>query len=203
MDNQAIKKISIAFRIPEDDLKKCLKERPKPKITQREVLFKDNPQANSEKQNLKAIYFFEEDFHELEKKINRIKKEIQRLGAEIAHSVDVSGETFHDNFVYEEGGRQQSMWTQEILKLESIRSRAKVIKFLPDGEKIVKLGKIVKLSLNGKVSSIRIGSFLNFKKNSISYASEFSQKIMGLKIGDQKNILINEKKTVVIIKEIN
>lgn len=207
MDAQEIKKISIAFQISESDLKKCIKKVKTSKTPAHTPLATatNNILNNAPKVSLKSktVYFYEDDFQELNNKIEKIKKEIERLGAEIAHSVDVSGETFHDNFVYEEGGRQQAMWTQEVRKLERIRSRTKVLKFIPDNEKVVKMGKNIKLIHNGEIKLIRIGSFLNFNKDSISYASIFSQSIIGSKVGDKKTFSINQKKHSVTIEDIN
>ncbi len=207
MENEQIKKISLAFDIDENRLTEFLikfaKALKAKKIKQ--TILKDNVELQLSM--LKAndvFYFLEEDYNKLNEKISEIKIEVERLGQEIAHSVDVSGETFHDNFVYEEGNRQQAMWIDEIRKLTAVKNQARVIDpqikaGLPDTQ--VSIGKQLTLLVNGKIIETKIGSYLSFDKNSLSYVSVFAKNIMNLSEGDHKDFVINHKKiSLTVIK---
>ncbi|MEI6528930.1 MAG: hypothetical protein WCN88_00805 [Candidatus Falkowbacteria bacterium] len=208
MDNEQIKKISLAFDIEEKSLIECLnkfsKARKAKKI--RQAIPKEDLELElSTLKTNDVFYFLEEDYDKLNEKISVIKIEIERLGQEIAHSVDVSGETFHDNFVYEEGNRQQAMWIDEIRKLTAVKNQARVIDpqikaGLPDTQ--VAIGKQLTLLVNGKTVETKIGSYLSFDKNSLSYASVFAKNIMNLSEGDHKDFVINHKKISLTVLKI-
>lgn len=208
MNTEQIRKISLAFEISEKDLKQCLKKIAPPRSTKKtnSIINEIIEETINTPNNENVYYFLEEDYIKLNEKINKISEEISRLGQEIAHSVDVSGETFHDNFVYDEGMRQQSMWSDEKLKLETIKSKARVIEKKQNNdneEKFVTIGSVLVLSVNSKTTHTEIGSYLNFHKGSISYASEFAKNIINMKKGEQKEFIINHKKMIVVITEIN
>lgn len=209
MNTEQIRKISLAFEISEKDLKQCLKKVSSPNQTKKNAPYTicEDIEETTNKPNSENVYYFlEDDFIKLNKKINKISEEISRLGQEIAHSIDVSGETFHDNFVYDEGNRQQAMWSDEKRKLEIIKSKSRIIskeQGNQNGEKCVSIGSKLVLSSNGRIMHIKIGSYLNFSKDSISYASDFAKNIINMKKGEEKDFIVNHKKMKVIIIEIS
>ena len=209
MDNEQIKKISLAFDIEEISIIECLKniaKQPLPKKIKKSI-FEENiePELITIK-NDEYFYFLEDDYGKLENKIAIINLEISRLGKEIAHSVDVSGETFHDNFVYDEGNRQQAMWSNEIKKLTNIKNKARIVDTQKnDGisENRVSIGKKVTLLVNGKQIDTKIGSYLTFDKHSISYESVLAKNIMNLAEKEHKNCVIDHKKVSLTIIKID
>ena len=205
MDKIQIKKISLAFDITESAIIDCLKKLT-PVKKAKKMIEGISDEDYKTLETIKAeeyFYFLEKDFDELNNKIFTIQEEISRLGQEIAHSVDVSGETFHDNFVYDEGNRQQEMWSNELKKLLAIKNKSKVFQLPKEENKnIVMIGKNVLLLVNDKQIHIKIGSYINFDKKSISYASAFAQNVINLKQGEEKEFIINHKKTKVTVLEV-
>ena len=93
MDNEQIKKISLAFDIPENKLIECLKKTAKQSLARK--IKQTNTEETIESELIpnkgdEYFYFLKEDFNKLNNKIDVIGLEISRLGKEIAHSVDVS-----------------------------------------------------------------------------------------------------------------
>lgn len=217
MNKTQISKISREFKISEADIRRCLEKLKASKTTQdSEIVLEQNSEMNSQT-NLneeileitpskiiggKYFYFLKEDYLHLLAKIETIRTEISRLGNMIAHSVDVSGETFHDNFDYDEGNRQQDMWAKEIQKLEVIKQKARVIDPSLNLQKYVSIGKKVQLIKDGHGMNIKIGSYMTFNKKSISYASEFAKNIMDMQEGETKKFLIHKKNVEVTIVKI-
>lgn len=194
MKNEDIQKISKTFNISEEDIKKTL-EREAAKIKKPEYKI-DQKIANS-----KNFLFLPEDLAKLDEKIKKIRFEINRLGKAIGKSCDISGETFHDNFDYEECGRQQSMWLEEMRKLTNIRQKSKIV--LPKkNANSVSIGQRVVIENNGKKMEIRVGSYLTFSRDSFSYLSPIISLITGAKSGESRTGLINGVKTIVKILEI-
>jgi len=189
-----IKKISEAFTIPEEAIRETLAKAANSTPTERKGFDHEEPGRS-------PFYFLPEDLHLLNKKIETLHQEISRLGRAIGRSCDVSGETFHDNFDYEECSRQQAMWSEEIKKLNAIKRNAKVINSNESGD-IVALGKTVTINNNDKNMTIKIGSYMTFNNKSVSYASPIVKLILGAKVGDIKEGSIRGVKTKVHILEI-
>lgn len=189
-----IKKISQAFAISEEAIRKTLAQAAAEANT-------ENKKISHKEGGRNHFYFLPEDLMMLDQKIETIHKEIERLGQAIGLSADVSGETFHDNFDYEEGGRQQAMWSEEVRKLSVIKQKAKIIH--PNkSEDIVAIGRTVTINNNGEIMTIKIGSHMTFNSQSVSYASPIVKLIFGAKPGDTKEGIIHGRKTKIHILEI-
>lgn len=189
-----IKKISEAFTIPEEAIRETLAKAAANAKT-------EHKKSNRKECGHNHIYFLPEDFDLLDKKIETLHQEIDRLGHAIGLSSDVSGETFHDNFDYEECSRQQAMWSEEIRKLALIKRKVKIVNPNEIGD-IVAIGRTVVLDNNGKQMTIKVGSYITFSSESISYASPIIKLIFGAKSGDTKEGLILGQKTKIHILEI-
>lgn len=193
MKNQDIKKISRAFSLEEDDIRQVL-------IKAQEKLNKPRIDYHSSSKD-HYLYFLTEDMKKLEARVFWLHQEIKRLGAMIGLSCDVSGETFHDNFDYEEGNRQMMMWSEEIKKLNAIKRRVKIIVPQVTGD-TVSIGRTVKIIKNGQIMEIKIGSYLTFSPETTSYASPLIKLIFGARAKETREGLIRGQKTKVKIMEI-
>lgn len=195
MKNADVKKISRAFGISEEAIKAALKRA----TAKTEKLNRvDDPKTSPPS----YFYFLANDFQELVIRIENLHKEITRLGEAIGRSCDVSGETFHDNFDYEECSRQQAMWSDEIKKLTEIKSRARIVEAQDNGQLSVSVGRTIVIRNNGSLQKIQIGGYMTFSPGSVSYDSALVKLIFGAKIGDVKEGLIGKKKTKIEIMEI-
>jgi len=194
MKETDIKKISEAFAIPEEAIRETLARAAADAKT-------EHKKSSHKEGGHNHFYFLPDDFALLEKKIETLHQEIDRLGKAIGLSSDISGETFHDNFDYEECSRQQAMWSEEIRKLTIIKRKAKMVSPNENGN-IVAVGRTVTLDNNGKEMTIKIGSYMTFSSESVSYASPIVKLIFGAKPGDTKEGFIRGQKTKIHILEI-
>ena len=155
-------------------------------------------QAEHSHQRKAKYYFLIEDYNALLLKINGFVEEIKRLGKEIGESCSDS-ETFHDNFDYEEGGRQQKMWTEHFMRLKKIKENAEIITS-NDTSNFVGIGNLVELeTAEGEKIKKRIGSYLTFSDDDISYKSPLAKTLMKKRVGD----IIHSNHKTFVIKSIN
>lgn len=149
-------------------------------------------------------YFLKEDFEGLDKQIDQICDEIKRIGKEMGKSCQEGAETFHDNFAFEDGERQQYMWSSRLRELIKIRNNAKVVS--PEiSSKKVSIGKSATFQdeETSKIQTIRIGSFMIFhdQKNTISYNAPLARLLVGATVNEaREGIVGGKKKSVIILK---
>jgi len=133
-----------------------------------------------------SYYFLPEDFAALQKQIKQIRGRIRAIGKEMGESCNEGAETFHDNFAYEDGERQQFMWSKRLNELLQIRQQARL--FEPDENPLrVRLGCRVTYSddQTDMETTIKIGSYLNFSDaSSVSYDAPIARALIGKKEGD-------------------
>ncbi|MBA3046928.1 GreA/GreB family elongation factor [Patescibacteria group bacterium] len=142
-------------------------------------------------------YFFKEDFEQLNKQIEIIRERIKSIGKEMGVSCQEGAETFHDNFAYEDGARQQYMWSNKLRELIRIRNNAQAIEAdLNTG--IVAVGRTVTVQdINTQeIKTFKVGSYmvLSKQKDTISYNAPMAIMFIGAKIGDIKEGKIAGKK---------
>jgi len=133
-----------------------------------------------------SYYFLPDDFDSLQKQIHKIRERIKAIGKEMGESCSEGAETFHDNFAYEDGERQQFMWSRRLNELLHIRQNAQLFK---PGENRgrVRLGCRVTFAddKTDAEKTIRIGSYLNFSDDrAVSYNAPIARALMGRKQGD-------------------
>lgn len=150
-------------------------------------------------------YFFKKDYNELENKIYKKQEELKKVGREIGESCEESSETWHDNFGFEEGARQQKIIMKELEELCRLRNNAIIFQVSNQNEK-ADIGKYIEIkdTATQEVKNFFISSYIVLNrtyKNEISYNSPLGSKLIGLKIGEQAELAINNK--IVKYKVIN
>jgi transcription elongation GreA/GreB family factor len=206
----AIKKISERFLIPEEQIIELLSGLIAPKKSKTKVdteikkpVFMKLVKESHDHNNPKQKYFFtEKDYALFLETINKIMEEDKRLGGELGDSCSES-ETFHDNFSFEEGTRQQKMWREHIEKQNKIRENSKIIKISQD-KSVVSIGcEVIIEKSDGEIIKKVIGSYLTFSEDEISYKTALAKILIGKKIGDVVSGKINNELATFTIKEIN
>lgn len=206
--DQAIKKISEKFAIPVAAITELLdggeiKKKNPPILKKENVDETTKKKKEHVKKTAERKYLFtEDDYDLLIKKISGLLEEIRRLGKEIGDSCDES-ETSHDNFDYEECGRQQKMWTNHLEQFKRIKENAEIVKGKTDRD-YISIGDQVEIrAADGEIIKKRIGSYLSFSKNDLSYGSPLAKLLMGKNIGDKVQGKINGKLSFFEILKIN
>ncbi len=133
--------------------------------------------------------FLEDDYQDFLKKIQELEEELDKTLGEIGDSTDDSGNTWHDNFAFEEGNRKADMVSKRLRDLTAIRRRAEVVKPSPNRGEVI-LGRKVTFrdEETGEVKIQKIGSYLisGSTKDSISYNSPLAQLLMFGKTSEVK-----------------
>jgi transcription elongation GreA/GreB family factor len=150
-------------------------------------------------------YFLEGDLTDLSHRIEEVGQKIREFGKEMGRSCKEGAETYHDNFAFEDGERQQRMWGSELKKLVSIKNRARVIS-VPSSNIEVAVGKRVTFrdEKTLEVRSYVIGSYLilTATKDRISYDSQLGRILVGNAVGEICEGFIAGKKTLLKILSI-
>lgn len=133
-----------------------------------------------------CYYFLPDDYAGLQAQISDISRRIRHIGKEMGESCEEGAETYHDNFAYEEGERQQFMWSKRLCDLQHIRQHARIYRPESNPER-VRPGCTVTYADEdtGEEATIRIGSFLNFADSmAISYNAPVPSALLGKEEGD-------------------
>lgn len=131
-------------------------------------------------------YFLQEDFQKLNQQIEDICTRIKEIGKDMGESCREGAETFHDNFAYEDGERQQYMLSKRLRELIGIRNNSHIVTSQQSSDTVT-IGKtVVVCDQSGNKDSFRIGSFMTFTPDDsvISYNSPLARLITGAKIGE-------------------
>ncbi len=143
-------------------------------------------------------YFLKKDFKALNTEIEKIADKIKEIGKEMGKSCQEGAETFHDNFAYEDGERQQYMWSGRIRELIRIRNQARVI-LEPQKGDTVSIGCTVTVEdeRTGETRTMKIGSYMVLAKEEgevISYNAPLARMLIGARVGNMKESVIAGKK---------
>lgn len=205
----AIKKISDKFSIPENKIIELLEGTPAPKKENQITPTKKKrfmpivvPQEISHTHVPKKKYFFtKEDYNLFCEKFSTVQAEIKRLGDEVGKSCEES-ESWHDNFTYEEGGRQQGLWKDHLRYLRNIKEKASILTQESSADYICIGSQVEFETENGEIVKKRIGSYITFSDSDLSYESPLGKILMGKKLGDEISAIINEIIVKLTIKKI-
>ena len=143
-----------------------------------------------------SFYFLPEDFKKLNAQIQEISDRIKAIGQEMGLSCQEGAETYHDNFAYEDGERQQRMWSWRLKELVDIIRLAKMVEPGKSTETVAIGSHVTFLDLEtNEEKIIRIGSYFTFSKNeTVSYCAPLARIMLGAKEGDICEGLISGKK---------
>lgn len=202
---EAIRKISERFKIPEGDIRRLLEKPSKGKEVTAE-----KTRLSTEKNGLamkgknkkspegsKAKYLFTlQDYESLLAKMNDCLEQVKHHGREVGDSCAES-DSWHDNFSYEEGLRQQGMWKTRYRQLQKIKENSEIVQ--NSGGEYIGIGATVEMEVNGEAMTKRIGSYMTFSDDDLSYVSPLAQAIIGKGAGEQIKCLLGGKPTSIRI----
>lgn len=142
--------------------------------------------------------FLPEDLEQLDVKLAELRERIRDIGQQMGDSCRQGAETYHDNFAYEEGQRQLTLWTQRLKHLSNIRRQA--ISTMTDAALLrVRFGKkVMCLDENTKqMETYRISSYMTFVEEpdivAISYTSPLAKLLMDATIDETREGMIGDK----------
>ena len=139
------------------------------------------------------FYFLPDDFKLLNHKISSLAETFKEIGQDMGKSCQETSETFHDNFGYEDGARQQRMLSGRLQEMVQIRNNARVVKPPPSGCR-VGIGREVEVmdEIRGERRTFKVGSYMVFcNKDTYSYAAPLVRLLIGAKEGDVREGKVN------------
>jgi transcription elongation GreA/GreB family factor len=147
-------------------------------------------------------YFLKNDFDELKRQIWEVNRRIKAIGQEMGASCQEGAETFHDNFAYEDGERQQRMWSQRLRELLEIYENAQIFNPSVTSETVA-IGRSVTVFDydTEEEKTFNVGSYMCFNGNdTISYNAPLAKILLGASVGDvRKGKIAGKKKELEII----
>ena len=155
-------------------------------------------------------YFFtKEDFDALNQEILACCDRIKDAAREMALSCQEGADTFHDNFAYEQGERDQMMWSNRVRELIRIRNNVKIITLGPNDGR-VSIGRIVQIrDLNsGEIQIFKVGSYMVFDNEEesdlpiFSYEAQLLKTLIDAKVGEEREVSLGGKKHRFVVVKI-
>lgn len=154
-------------------------------------------------------YFFKEDHTALLKKIEELEEEYRKWG--IASTDGKLGD-WHDNFMYEESQRQMKMISDRMHELKKLLYDIEIVSKTVGRRELLTIIIGSKVTLKGSDDESRkyfIGSYLIFRDEKyydeyfvISYTSPLGSKLIGKKVNDFIELVINKEKNIFKIIDI-
>lgn len=123
--------------------------------------------------------FLPEDLAALRARMAKIASDIQELQETMAESTRQSSETWHDNFMFEEGNRQMDVFHKELEQLSHVASYAHLVES-NDPENLI--GKTIRYRdlTSGSEHEVILGSYLLLapRQKTASYNSPLGKIFM-------------------------
>ena len=130
-------------------------------------------------------YFLPADFAALNAQIEGIDRKIREIGQEMGASCTEGAETYHDNFAYEDGERQQYMWSSRLRELVAIRKRARVVEAAAGGQRVAIGCRVTVVDQETDEEKVlRIGSYMSYREDRVSYAAPLARMLLGAVPGE-------------------
>lgn len=152
-----------------------------------------------------TCWFLREDLRALEARIEELRQLIREIGKEMGASCQEGAETFHDNFAFEDGERNQRMWAEQVRRLTHIRRDARLVDPPPNGGR-VGLGRTVTFRdlESGQVQTLTIGSYMSFGErasDAVSYAAPLARILIGAEVGEEpEGVVRGQTRSVEILQ---
>lgn len=140
--------------------------------------------------------FLREDLEVLEKRIAEASQNVQSALKLIGEGAESDSNTWHDNAAYDEGQRQNSMWSSRVEELVNVRRNAKIVE-IPRDNSMVRVGKTVTIrdEATGETQTFQIGSYLVLSdRNAISYYAPLGKLLLGTRKGDVREGMVGPTK---------
>lgn len=150
-----------------------------------------------------AYYFLPTDFEKLNEQIQQIVSRIKEIGRIMGESCREGAETYHDNFAYEDGERQQQMWSVRFRELVRVRDDARVVNPEKPCERVGIGCTVVVLDMDtDEEKTLQIGSYMTFNGNaSVSYNAPLARMLLGGSQGDiRKGVIAGRKRCFEIVE---
>jgi len=137
------------------------------------------------------FYFLAQDLEKLNEQIYSISGKIREIGHEMGLSCEEGAETYHDNFAYEDGERQQFMWSSRLRELIKVKNCARVVAPGTAAPRVALGSRVSIIDLDSDEEKFFIiGSYMTFDQSSVSYAAPLGRILVGAVAGEERSGMI-------------
>ncbi len=143
-----------------------------------------------------SFFFLAPDLAVLEADIRAVGAEIKKVQGDTAESTEQTSETWHDNFMFEDGQRQMDLLASRLASLNEILAKAVIVEPRTDGSAGVGNRITIRDEATGEERTYTIGSYVVGKQNvdTVSYTSPLGALLFGAKVGDIREGVIGSIK---------
>lgn len=136
--------------------------------------------------HVQRLMFTQVDYDALKAQVEAVGREIKRVQGETAESTEQTSETWHDNFMFEEGERQMRLLAERLDYLNNVLARAEVVEKRTDGAAGVGNEVTFVDEATGVTQKMEIGSHLviDQRSNVASYESPLGKLLFDARPGD-------------------
>ena len=139
-------------------------------------------------------YFLPDDYERLLEQVQRYSRQVVEIGQEMGRSCEEGAETFHDNFAFEDGERQQRMLSTHLETLLRIQRHATVVRLEETSRLRIGSRILLRDQDSGNEQELRIGSYLVFENSgTISYHSPLARLLIGAAVGEERSDFIRDE----------
>lgn len=148
-----------------------------------------------------------EDFQALQDQIANLEHDLEKMKLEARETATQTSETWHDNFGFEDATKKMRGIKSRLDDLRLLLSSSSVVE--PDDDMSqVKIGRNVVIWDETKSfeDEFRIGGYIVLgerEKETVSYMAPLAQLIMGAKVGEVRDGVVNDSTRRIRIEEIS
>lgn len=149
-----------------------------------------------------SFFFLASDLAVLEADIRAVGAEIKKVQGDTAESTEQTSETWHDNFMFEDGQRQMNILASRLASFNEILAKAMIVEPRTDGSAGVGNRITIRDEATGEERTYTVGSYVAGKQNvdTVSYTSPLGTLLFGARAGDvRKGIIGSTPRTFLVV----
>lgn len=141
----------------------------------------------------------------LQAKKQELQQKLKKTQGQKGEAAEVGGNVWHDNFSFEQLGRDEQMLNKQITDLNAILVSL-VIVDMPKDCSVLTIGHIARLNVDGQPKTIIVGGFNEGDTNAdppvLSYTAPLVAPFTGQEVGHEATIDLPGGKKVVVLESI-
>lgn len=152
-----------------------------------------------------ACRFLRKDYDALIAKIEELAGELREAGQEKGRWANQSGETWHDNFGYEQEEQHQWAVSERLEDFVTMRNDAEIVDQRVADEVDIGAEVTIRDTRSGERKTFVIGSYQVLDQqhdNEISYAAPLARPLMGATVGEEREVTIGDQATIYRVVDI-
>lgn len=149
------------------------------------------------------VYVTRVGLERLDQRLNEAIEKLRYTQSQKADAYGVGGDNWHDNFAFEELGRQEVMYNRQITDIRAIQNRLVLVE-APSHDDLVQIGHIITLEdEDGSSREFRVGGYgetdMDRQPPTLEYGAPIVLPFMSAEVGTEAKVLIKGKETMMAL----